>query len=147
MMKEEQFTEQVWDKKKIIIFFIVILTLVGFLIFFKNKVLSSNLKIPFLGLDKNSKSVEGTSTTNDQNQSIADSLDNDSSLPITSAKKLQTEVYERVENIKKEISSLSFTEVASSSPQVQKILKDIQNLENLPKNQAKEACQKICSSF
>lgn len=146
-MKEEQFAEQLWDKKKIIIFFIVILTLLGFLIFLKDRVFSSNLKIPFLGQEKNSKSVEGTSIENDQSQNSVDNLGDNSSLPITSAKKLQTEVYEKVENIKREISNLSFTEVASSSPQMQKILKDIQNLENLPKNQAKEACQKICNSF
>lgn len=56
-------------------------------------------------------------------------------------------VQQKLDSIKKQIANLSPQDVASSSPQVQKVLNDIQSLEQYPKNQAREVCQKICSSF
>jgi predicted RNA-binding protein with EMAP domain len=38
-------------------------------------------------------------------------------------------------------------EVASSSPQIQKVLNDIQGIKNLPADQARNTCMKICSGI
>jgi len=58
-----------------------------------------------------------------------------------------SEVNSRVEEIKNSIEGLDAAEVASSSSQIQKVLKDIQGIKNLPSNQAKEMCYKICSGI
>lgn len=58
-----------------------------------------------------------------------------------------SQVGSRVEDIKKNIENLNAEEVASSSPQIQKVLQDIQGIRNLPSNQAKEMCIKICSGI
>lgn len=52
-----------------------------------------------------------------------------------------------LDDIKKNIQSLDAAEIASSSPQVQKVLRDIQGIKDLPANQAREMCLKICSGI
>lgn len=54
---------------------------------------------------------------------------------------------EKIEAIKKEVNNLDVVEVASSSPQVQKVISDIKALEQYPQSQAKEACRKICETL
>ncbi|MBI2621295.1 MAG: hypothetical protein HYW63_01445 [Candidatus Levybacteria bacterium] len=53
----------------------------------------------------------------------------------------------KIEDIKKNIEGLDAEEVASSSPQIQKVLRDIQGIKDLPTNQAREMCFKICSGI
>lgn len=60
---------------------------------------------------------------------------------------LQSEVGSRIDEIKKNINGLDAVEIASSSPQIQKVLRDIQGIKDLPANQAKDACFKICSGI
>lgn len=67
------------------------------------------------------------------------------SLP--SSKDIQKNVEEKLETIKEEVSSLKPLDVATSSPQVQKVLNDIKTLEQYPRNQAREICENICKSF
>lgn len=52
-----------------------------------------------------------------------------------------------IEDIKRNIQSLDAGEIASSSPQIQKVLHDIQGIKDLPANQAREVCQKLCSGI
>ncbi len=68
-------------------------------------------------------------------------------ITIPSSSNIEVQVKEQVNSLKKQVGSLNAVEVASSSPQVQKILNDIKDLEQYPHKQAKEACQKICSNF
>lgn len=56
-------------------------------------------------------------------------------------------VEDRLESIKEEVMDLKPLDIATSSPQVQKIIKDIQSLEQYPRNQAKEICEDICKSL
>ncbi|KKQ34567.1 MAG: hypothetical protein US51_C0034G0006 [Microgenomates group bacterium GW2011_GWA2_37_6] len=60
---------------------------------------------------------------------------------------LQSEIDSTIANIKKNIGQLDTREVASSSPQIQKVLQDIQGIKDLPSSQAKEMCLKICSGI
>jgi hypothetical protein len=60
---------------------------------------------------------------------------------------LQSQVNSKLSEIKKNIGGLNPEEVASTSPQIQKVLKDIEGLKDLPANEAKDACMKICSGI
>lgn len=52
-----------------------------------------------------------------------------------------------ISEIKENIESLNAAEVATSSPQIQKVLRDIQGIKDLPTNQAREMCYKVCSGI
>jgi hypothetical protein len=60
---------------------------------------------------------------------------------------LQSKVSNSLDDIKDNISSIDPEEVATSSPQIQKVLRDIQGIKNLPVDKAKEACYKVCSNL
>jgi len=60
---------------------------------------------------------------------------------------LESKVISSVEDIKAAIGGLNPEEVASSSPQIQKVLEDMQGIKNLPKNEARNTCMKICSGI
>lgn len=143
-MQEENLEEKVWDKKKIIIL-LFILIIIGFSAFkFKNLILSENPKGKIEQLFSKSKSqnledkeVLGTSSKENLNDNLS----------IPKATQLQDEASKKIEIIKQEITKLNMVEIASSSPQVQKIINDIKSIEQYPSNQAKDMCQKICSSL
>lgn len=67
--------------------------------------------------------------------------------PDVKAPDIQTEIGPKIEEIKKNIENLDANEIASSSPQIQKVLQDIQGIKDLPANQAKDACLKICGGL
>lgn len=56
-------------------------------------------------------------------------------------------VRDRIDEIKENVNNLNVLDVATSSPQIQKVINDIKVLENLPRDQAKSACEKICSGL
>ncbi len=126
MMKEIK-TEEAWDKKKIIITIAVLLGLVVALVYFTGayKVKGDSAKQSRIELQE---AVEGA----------AQSVD----VPT-----IKETVQDKIEEIKTEASNIDIVEVASSSPQVQKIINDIKALENYPKDQAKSMCEKICDSL
>jgi hypothetical protein len=57
------------------------------------------------------------------------------------------DLQEKINEITQQVSNLDIKDVASSSPQVQKVLHDMESLKDLPKSQAKDACMKICSGL
>jgi len=120
----EEVNTEIWNKKRIfIVIFLALLLLIG----------GYFLKIRFL--DKNlpqlSKSVKGVSV---EEKNIEPEL----------KMNVQEAVKEKLDSLKKEVSNLDVLEIASSSPQVQKVLNDIKSLEQYPANQIKEICKKIC---
>lgn len=64
-----------------------------------------------------------------------------------SIEEVKSAVQSKVEDIQKDVKSLDFNEIASSSPQIQKIINDIKALEKYPSNQAKQICENICKSL
>jgi len=50
------------------------------------------------------------------------------------------DLQKKIIDIADQVSNLDVKEVTASSPQVQKVLKDMEALKNLPKNEAKNAC-------
>lgn len=60
---------------------------------------------------------------------------------------LSNELETTFDEVRKSVLNLSPEEVATTSPQIQKVLRDIEGIKNLPQNEAKEACHKICSEI
>ena len=121
---EEVNTGESWNKKRIIIavFLLVLLLAAGYL--FKTRILSQDSV-------RQVKSVKGISAE----ENIVKS---EPKIDIQEALK------EKIDNLKQQVSGLDVADIASSSPQVQKILNDIKSLEQYPTNQIKDICRKIC---
>lgn len=111
--------------------------------YFKNPQKSRN---QYVVKEATLEDVLGTTTKKSSADDNSDS-DNKSSIAVpllnTSSQTVQT----KIEELKKEAAKVDVQEIASSSPQVQKVLNDLKALENAPKNQAKQTCQQICNSL
>lgn len=127
-MNEVSPTDQkVWDKKKIAIFLLILLLVGGVLSYgFENQKLLPQ------------KEVRGTQTIEQKEEPKVEppSLTN-----------LQNTFEERFNDVRKEAEKIDVAEVASSSPQVQKVINDIKSLQNYPQSRAKEACFNICEGL
>mgnify|MGYP001591715551 FL=1 len=125
---EEVKTGDSWNKKRIFaaVFLIIALIVLGYLL--KTKVLSEKA----LPTDS-SKAVKGTASTKEE-------IKEKEELNVN----VQKAVAEKIESLKQAALGLNVVEIASSSPQVQKIINDIKALEQYPTNQAKEICKQIC---
>ena len=66
---------------------------------------------------------------------------------INPVNEIKSAVEDKIEVIQEEAKDIDLAEVASSSPQIQKIIKDLKSLENYPADQAKSLCEKICSGL
>lgn len=130
-MRELDTTYESWSKKRAIIGLLAIIVLVVLGIIIKESVVAT-----VAGISAKKDNTENSSKNSDE-ESDGNSASNRSL-------KLKNDIQERLDSIKKEFSSLSATDIASSSPQFKKVMEDIQNLKDLPKNQAKEACYNIC---
>lgn len=121
--------EESWNKTRIfaVLFLVLLLAVGGY--FFKTRVLdakSISFSNPF-------KSIKGV-TSKEESKNSGKDMNID----------IQKAVKEKINSLKQEVSSLNIVEVASSSPQIQKIINDIKALEQYPTNQAKEICRQIC---
>jgi hypothetical protein len=127
MNERVKMPEESWDKKKIAVALVVLLILIAGAVYFfgaykikKNIVSNSTLQIK--------KSVEGAQTS-------------------LGVEGIREAVQQKINAIKTEASNVNLTEVASSSPQIQKVINDLKSLENYPSNQAKSMCEKICNQL
>lgn len=119
---EKEEDQRDWDTKKILIAFIV----VCFLIF-----AALSLKDSFSPVDK--VDIKGVSDiVPEKNPQVSNATQR---------------VRERIDEIKEDVNNLNVVDVATSSPQIQKVINDIKALENLPRDQAKSACEKICAGL
>lgn len=126
---EEANRQGPWNKKRIFAAFFLIIALIALGYFIKTKVLSekSSPTDP-------SKSVKGTTNTRKEDKKQEEGL----------GINVQKAVAEKIESLKQDVMGLNVAEIASSSPQLQKIINDIKALEQYPANQAKEVCRQIC---
>jgi len=125
--KEEVSTEE-WDKKRVIITaFFVVVAILGVreikTTFFSNndEVLGQNVSVTPTPIKKPSVEIPRVNVAN--------------------------QVGSKINEIKKNIEGLNAQEVASSSPQIQKVLRDMEGLKDLPSNEAKSMCVKLCSEI
>ncbi len=126
-MKElKPIEEDSWNKKRVLIGLLVLIMLLAGLIGFKTFVLDKNAA--------SAPSVKGAAVSSDLNQQ--------SPLP-----NIKTNVADQINTLQKEASNINLTDIATSSPQVQKVINDLKSLQDLPRNQAKDYCQQICNSL
>lgn len=139
-MQEINLAEETWDKKKIFLGVLASVVLIG-----------AGYGLKTFVLDKyiSKGSVKSTSIEREINSGTSkdeSSSEQTNSLPLSSSK-IQGEVERKLETIKQEIRTLNVVELASSSPQIQKIINEIKTIEKYPANQAKEMCENICKSL
>jgi len=123
-MEKVGLQEESWNKKRIFIAISLLVLLIAGGYLFKTRVLS-------IDSSQVEKSVKGISAREENTE-------------LEFKVSVQEAVKEKIDSIKQEVSGLDVLEIASSSPQVQKILKDIKSLEQYPKNQLQEICRQIC---
>jgi ABC-type transport system involved in cytochrome bd biosynthesis fused ATPase/permease subunit len=119
---EEVKTGESWNKKKIIITAIILALLIAGGFYLRIRILGQNSS-------QMAESVKGAATQEVSVQDIKEGV--------------QEAVKEKIDNLKAQVSNLNVSEIASSSPQVQKIINDIKSLGQYPANQAKEFCKQI----
>lgn len=134
-MQETSFVEEGWDKKKIIIFFVVLVFLAG---------VAVGVKVLFFK-DVNLVKLLPLKTTVKENKSEQKKVLGEQET--FSTQKINNALEEKLESVKEQVSNLNISNVASSSPQIKKVIEDLQSLQSLPKNQAKDACRKICDGI
>lgn len=116
----------VWDKKKIAIF-LISLALFIILVFELRTLILGKQETPSKPQIKNEKQIQGASVEN---------------LP-----SIRQGIQTQIDNLKKEAESINVMDVATSSPQVQKVINDLKSLQNLPQSQFKQACEKVCNGL
>lgn len=119
---EKEEDQRDWDRKKILIAFIVLV----FLAFAAFSQKDSLLPVEDIDVKGVSESVR------EQNPEVSNATQR---------------ARDRIDEIKEDVNNLNIVDVATSSPQIQKVINDIKVLENLPRDQAKSACEKICSGL
>lgn len=135
---EEINERESWNKKRVVIVLLTII-LLGFGV--KTFVFDANKSEEVIS-KKFLKSVKGIGTG--EKLSSQDKSKNPS---FPQNLNLEKSLQQRLEGLKQEVQNLDVLDIASSSPQVQKVLRDLKELEQYPRSQAQELCQRICSSF
>lgn len=122
--------EEAWDIKKIFIGIVILFFLAGTAYAAKS-----------FFLDKQKKTtVAGASV---EREKVFIPTENQPSFSFPS----QSDIQQKINDIRQDVVKLDALEIASSSPQVQKVLNDIKALGEYPRNQAKDVCQQICSNL
>lgn len=123
----EEVQSETWDIKKIVIA-LVLTVIVG--LSFKALVLDQN----FENSNKESASVQGANISA-------------SPTPSPAVIEIKKGVENKLLELQKEVNNINISEIATSTPAVKKVINDLQNLQSIPQNQAKEACFKICNGL
>lgn len=121
-MRESKINKE-WDLKKLIPTFFILVGILISVLFFKFYFFANADNITQVAKVQEER-VKGISTEN-----------------------IQKAVQEKVDLIKQQADVINVTDIATSSPQVQKLIKDIKTLENYPSNQARSMCENLCKSL
>lgn len=140
--KESSFDleEETWDKKKIIfglaVFALLLAGAIGAKMYLLPKSIARQIPI--------GPAVEGAQTSIN---ATTDQVDSSSVTPTPEKITLPTteDLQKKIAELQDQITHLSLQDIASSSPQVQQLIQQIQALPNAPANAAKEACIQMCS--
>ncbi len=129
-MVKTEFPPERWDKKKIIMAIFILLGLIigGF-----------ELKTYVLG----SKDLNSNFQSDVKGSRVFPST----IIAFPSAQSIGEEALGNINNIKEEINNINVQDLATSSPQVKKILDDIKSLPNYPASQAREVCLNFCNGL
>lgn len=133
-MKELKPIEESWNKKRILLGLIFLFIAVAGLTAFKALVLDKNQNYPQNFVKKTATAVKGANTSvNTPNNGAISGL--------------KINIQDQINAIKEEASNINLTDIATSSPQVQKVIDDIKSIQNLPRSQAKSFCEQVCSGL
>ncbi len=144
--------QETWDKKKIGVAILALIALVGVGLWSKGFVFGkAKQNSTFQSTIKSLGAVEGASTEG-QDTSAPSSKNSDQGSPFSFSHPniqatIQADAQQKLNEIKQQITSLNVGDIASSSPQVQKVINDLKSLQQYPKDQAKQMCENICKSF
>lgn len=142
-MNELEVVEEAWSIPKIIIGVVSLITVVGGGLYLKSNYFDTNTSG---NIHQKKTAVEGVTTSSEDGNGSSTKKDSPT-LPNFSPDNIRVDIQNKVDEIKKQIISLNPSEIASSSPQVQKIIQDMKSIQDYPKNQAKEMCENICKSL
>ncbi|MEX2012961.1 MAG: hypothetical protein WD967_00985 [Candidatus Levyibacteriota bacterium] len=135
-VQKPEFAAEKWDKKKIVLAILVATALIIGGVKVKNYVLGENTQGEVSNVpESNSRDVKGTNVVPTP------------TISIPSAQQIGEGLGQNINNIKQEINTINVADLATSSPQVKKILDDIKALPSYPANQAKEICLNFCSGL
>lgn len=125
-MEKLEVVDEAWDVKKILLFVVFAGILAfGIKTFVLDKKVSTKSMVDL-------PQVQGTSTKGDSSENFSPKQE------------IQKGVEEKLSELKKEVNNLNIVEVATSTPAVQKVLNDIKNLQQVPKNQCLNICNNLC---
>ena len=116
----------IWDKKKIFVTVVIAILIIA---------IGFQLK-SYLIADQNSSKVSEKLKKQVKSINTSDLSNN-----------IREGIEESFNNLKTQAQSLDVAEIATSSPQVQKIINDLKTLQDLPKSQLKSTCERICSGL
>lgn len=126
---DELQVKETWDVKRILIG----LVLVG--------VLSLSFKTLVLDKKVSNGSIKSTAVEGAAVQ------ENPSPGPQLSSGDIKKDVQTKLDDLKKQVDNINVVEIATSTPAVKKVISDLKNLQEVPQNQVKEACFKICNGL
>ena len=129
-MKERDTEREPWDKKKIVLACLFLLG-VALLFFTLKSVL----------LD------DGGTTKKDTRGIKTEKLTTQDAFEGVETPQFSIDLEEKGGLIKEDLDSVDVEEIASSSPQIQKILNDIKTLKDLPSSTARQTCENLCKNF
>ncbi len=133
--------EESWNKKRIFLALFVTIVLLAGAYGIKNFVLGSNSLPNASPIVSALKGVKGAATQEELNAQAKKTNPPAVNLPV------QKLVQDQLKVIQQEVSNINVADIASSSPQVKKVIEDLQSLQDYPRNQAKDVCTKICSGL
>ncbi len=129
VIKEEE-PELVWDKTKLFIAAVILILLIAGGVYLKLFVFKDT------GGAGTVMSVKGVST-----EAGNDASSHSFSLPT------QEDMQAKISKLEQQVTQLNVKDIATSSPEVQKVLKQIQSLPSYPASQAKDMCMKLCGQL
>lgn len=138
--EKEESIEEEWDRSRVIIGGVALVLLVvgGFM--GKNYILGlfgiKDQPIPFAR-----QSVQGAQTVNIASENPPTVPHIQYSLPST------TDVTNKIQDLQKQVSHINIADVASSSPQIQQVIQQLEALPHMPGNVAKQACINVCNKL
>jgi hypothetical protein len=136
----EEVVKETWNIKKIIAALVLLSGISAGGFFAVNKYYFQEKKAPEV-LEEKNKSVKGTNIIeNEQNEEKSDDPDEKDI-------DLEENIKEKISDLKEQVEKLDLVEIASSSPQVQKVINDIKSLEQYPVTKARDVCNALCENI
>jgi conjugal transfer/entry exclusion protein len=126
-MKDSKREVVEWDKKKIILFIAGVILLLAIIYVARNMM--------FAGTQSANPSLINTGVKGESIQSTQ---------PLPDIKK---SVQQQIDTLKNEAQNINVVDIATSSPQVQKVINDLKAIQDYPKSQLKATCEQICNGL